>query len=150
GTRGARIRDDRAGAAAGPARLLHPEEALALNHHAVAVAAAAGRWPGAALATAARTLRTQFLPRDRDGLGDAAVRLGQVEIALDAPVPAALRAAPAALAKDVAEQVAEQVEDGLGVVEVGDVEAFEAGVPVAVVALPLVRVAEHLVGLGGL
>src|SRR5262249_2934129 len=44
-------------------------------------------------------------------------------------------------------EIAEQVEDGLGVVEMGDMHPLQAGMSVAVVAPPLLAVAEDFVRL---
>src|SRR5262249_55043736 len=130
-------------------RLLHAEETLALNDHAVAVAALARCRLRAAAAAAPRALGARLFTRNVAALGRAAVRFGQIHLDRDLQVASRRRPAPAAaLTEDVAEQVAKQVEDRFGAVEMRDVHAVQAGVSVAVVALALVRLAQDLVRLG--
>src|SRR5581483_7984306 len=145
----ARIRNDRACSATGPTGLLDPEESLILNDYPVAVAAPARRRPGAPACPVPGALHAKLFARDGDGLGDAVCCLGEIQFNFDLAIAAALRSMTAAPpAEQVPEQIAKQVEDGLGVAEMRDVQAVQPGVPVAIVALPFVRIAQHFVGFG--
>src|SRR5205814_10135699 len=99
----------------------------------------------------AATLGAKLLTRNTEALRDTAVGLGQIDVDEHLQIAAWLRAVPLRpAAEEVAEQVPEQVEDRLGVIEIRHAHAFQAGVAVTVIALPLGRVAQHLVGLGRL
>src|SRR5438132_6182621 len=145
------IGDDLAAAATGATGLLNPEEPLALDDDALAMAAPARGRARAVAGAAPRAFTAELLATNAHGLDDAARCLGQVELDLDAVIPAPCRTVPRIVAEQPAQNVAEQVaEHRPGVVEVRHVHAVEAGMAVAVIALPLLGVAEHVVGLGRL
>jgi hypothetical protein len=90
---------------------------------------------------------------DRDLLGDPGGRLDQRQDHAGLDVGAVGRGAPAAAARhpeDVAEDVREGREDVAHVAEAAAHAGVGAGVAEAIVAGPLLRLAEDLVGLGGL
>ena len=100
-------------------------------------------------------MRAGATPLELDRLRDAAGRLFQVQRDLAADIVPAMGAATAAPAAEkipedaAAKHVPERFEDVLDVVELRGA-AFQARVPVPIVARPLVGIGQHLVGLRGL
>src|SRR5262249_52071485 len=136
-TQRARIGDDFASAAATATVLLYAEEALCLDNHTASAAALASRRPSAAATAAPGAFAAQFFARDRDRSLDASCCFNKIQFDFDFAIAATLRTRPDSLPKKIPEQVAEQVEHRLGIVEVGDVQPLQPGVPVAIVALAL-------------
>src|SRR5205085_9664430 len=101
--------------------------------------------PGAAALPAA------LLARDLERLLYSAVGFEKVDLEVDLQIAAAARPAPAAAPPEqVAKQIAEQVHDLVGVVEVVRRDTVQPGIAITVVARPLLRIAQHLEGLGRL
>src|SRR5262245_42030034 len=148
-TLAARIGNDRAASAAAATGLLHAEEALAGNHHAVSVAMLARRRPAAFAHPRSGTVRTQLFAREGDRFFDAAVSVVQLDFEVVDEVVSGLRAAAAtAPAEQVAEDVRENVKDRFRRLEVRQTRAVQASVAVAVVDLAFVRIAEDGVSFG--
>ncbi len=175
---GARIFDDLAGAAALAARLAEAEAALVDHHHAAAAAVGARVRRRARTRTRCRgrcgTCRARQLQRQRrpaHGLVEAERDLGRRVLALDRTAPRSSGAARCR--RRAAEQVGEQVAEPAAAAraeQVGHVEGRAAGVPAGVVAaagpiaaavaaeqrprlvvlLALLRIRQHVVGLGHL
>ncbi len=138
---GAWVGDPDPFAAAGRAGGRDLEESARLDDLALAAAVVAGGRDGPLRGAGTVALGAVLLAVDVDRLGRAPRGLLELDLQLQIKVLARPRAA-AALAEQVAEQaaaedVAERRHDVLGVAEVVDPRAFEAGVAVPVVALPL-------------
>src|SRR5207248_8142645 len=150
----ARVGDDRALSAARPARLLDRQEPLLEHDHALPAAAAARVRLRAGLRPVPAAVAAQLLAGERLGPLDPGRGLDQVDVEHRPHVAAGPRAAPppapAAAAEEAADQVAEQVADVHPFAAREPARAGEPGVAVAVVDLPLLRVAEDLVRLGRL
>ena len=129
---------------------------LCLHHASAAAAIAAGLGPRARLGPRAAARFAGRVPREADDLHRAVGGLDQVELDVAADVGALVDARRAAAAAEeiaeetLAEDVAEGAEDVGNVVELRRAAPFQAGVAVAVVPGPLLRMAEDLEGLGGL
>src|SRR5205807_6926544 len=137
-----------AAAATGPAGLLNAKEPLALNDDALSLAPPARRRLAAAASAAAGALAADFFTRNRHALDHTARRFRQVQLDINAMIPAALRTMANVLTKEAAEQIAEEIPEHVpGVVEVRHVHAVEPGVAVAIVALAFFRITEDVVGL---
>src|SRR5438270_5595217 len=76
----ARVGDDLAAAATGPAGLLNAKESLALNDDALSLATPARRRLAAAASAAAGALAADFFTRNRHALDHAARRFRQVQL----------------------------------------------------------------------
>jgi hypothetical protein len=106
--------------------------------------------PRAALGPGPVAVGAVLLARDGEGFRAAAGRLDELDLDADLQIAARLRSAAPAAAEQVAEDAAEQVLEDVARVEVLRLETVEPGVAVAVVARPLVGVAQHLERLGRL
>jgi hypothetical protein len=119
----------------------------------VPAARSAGTPPRTRLGPLAAAALAEVRPFELQRFLDAGGDLFQVNLDhgsnIDAPRPVA---ADARSAEGLAEQVAEDAEDVVDshAGEVVQTGTIEAGVPITVIALALLRVGEHLVGLGGL
>ncbi len=149
----ARVFDHLAFAVAHGASGLHAENARRLNDLASTAAVVAGLRLGAGRAPTAAAIAALLVPLELDDLGYAAGRFEQVERDRGTNIGAPSRPTAAPIAAEeiaenaVAKDVAEGRED---VVDVGEVRgrAADARMTKAIVAGPLIGVAEDLEGLG--
>ena len=148
--------DDRAGAAALPARPRHGEEALLISDLSAPLALWARDWRRAGCCAVAFAGLADFLPGNLQRCLGAFRGFFEGDLEIVAEVCTALRTASPSAAEGVAEpeDVSEPAEDVLEAgervgIEASGRRAAEPGVPEAVVHVPLVRVHEHGIRLGG-
>src|SRR5690606_22718308 len=141
----AALAHQRALAAAVRAGGLDHEEALRVEHLALAAAHLAGLAAGARLGAAALAGVARLLALDLDLAGDAVDRLGERQLEVNLQVGAAPLPAAARRAEEVREQIAERGEDVVHPAEAAHV-AVEAVRAELVVAGALVRIRQDLVG----